>query len=316
MGKGRAPCCDKNQVKKGPWSPAEDMRLVSFIQKHGHQNWRALPKQAGLLRCGKSCRLRWINYLRPDVKRGNFTKEEEDAIISLHKALGNRWSTIASRLPGRTDNEIKNVWNTHLKKRLSFKNGNNSKTDDSNESSTTTISSSSFSSEIPQSRKRNSENAHDHDHKQVSMTTKKPRTMDSIQDLKSEDSNEPKETKEQKEFPTSSNNSNMTSSGQVFVSKPEELQTDPRSDYNGHAALDEVNKPEFPDIADGIQSDYDYDFWNMLDGFSSFQSNSDLHLHIPESSYSLNLNDSCNNWEVDNRMWLRYLESELELEDQ
>ncbi|XP_027061061.2 transcription factor MYB63 [Coffea arabica] len=118
MGRGRAPCCDKSKVKKGPWSPAEDYRLISFIQKQGHANWRALPKQAGLLRCGKSCRLRWINYLRPDVKRGNFTPEEEQTIINLHNALGNKWSKIASHLPGRTDNEIKNVWNTHLKKRL------------------------------------------------------------------------------------------------------------------------------------------------------------------------------------------------------
>ncbi|XP_016510264.1 transcription factor MYB58 [Nicotiana tabacum] len=118
MGKGRAPCCDKSKVKKGPWTPAEDLKLISFIQKNGHGNWRSLPKQAGLLRCGKSCRLRWINYLRPDVKRGNFTPEEEDTIIKLHDSLGNRWSKIASYLPGRTDNEIKNVWNTHLKKRV------------------------------------------------------------------------------------------------------------------------------------------------------------------------------------------------------
>ncbi|AAG29648.1 Transcription factor MYB72 [Arabidopsis thaliana] len=118
MGKGRAPCCDKNKVKRGPWSPQEDLTLITFIQKHGHQNWRSLPKLAGLLRCGKSCRLRWINYLRPDVKRGNFSKKEEDAIIHYHQTLGNKWSKIASFLPGRTDNEIKNVWNTHLKKRL------------------------------------------------------------------------------------------------------------------------------------------------------------------------------------------------------
>ncbi|CAL9089349.1 unnamed protein product [Musa textilis] len=116
--RGRAPCCDKVGLNKGSWSLEEDMRLVAYIEKHGHGNWRALPKLAGLLRCGKSCRLRWINYLRPDIKRGNFTKEEEDAIIELHRLLGNKWSKIASCLPGRTDNEIKNMWNTHLKKRL------------------------------------------------------------------------------------------------------------------------------------------------------------------------------------------------------
>eukprot|EP01018_Ginkgo_biloba_P030533 Gb_39852 [translate_table: standard] len=105
-------------LKKGPWTPEEDKILIDYIKKHGHGNWRALPKQAGLMRCGKSCRLRWTNYLRPDIKRGNFSLKEEQTIIQLHQVLGNRWSTIASRLPGRTDNEIKNVWNTHLKKRL------------------------------------------------------------------------------------------------------------------------------------------------------------------------------------------------------
>ncbi|RDX81995.1 Transcription factor MYB102, partial [Mucuna pruriens] len=109
---------EKNGLKKGPWTPEEDQKLIDYIQKHGHGKWRTLPKNAGLKRCGKSCRLRWANYLRPDIKRGRFSIEEEEAIIQLHSVLGNKWSTIAANLPGRTDNEIKNYWNTHIKKKL------------------------------------------------------------------------------------------------------------------------------------------------------------------------------------------------------
>ncbi|XP_047319205.1 transcription factor MYB20-like [Impatiens glandulifera] len=115
---GRQPCCDKVGLKKGPWTSDEDKKLINFILTNGQCCWRAVPKLAGLLRCGKSCRLRWTNYLRPDLKRGLLSDYEEKMVIDLHSQLGNRWSKIASHLPGRTDNEIKNHWNTHIKKKL------------------------------------------------------------------------------------------------------------------------------------------------------------------------------------------------------
>lgn len=117
---GRPPCCDNGgaSVKKGPWTPEEDIILVSYIQQHGPGNWRSVPENTGLMRCSKSCRLRWTNYLRPGIKRGNFTQHEEGIIIHLQALLGNKWAAIASYLPQRTDNDIKNYWNTHLKKKV------------------------------------------------------------------------------------------------------------------------------------------------------------------------------------------------------
>ncbi|XP_011012652.1 PREDICTED: myb-related protein Zm1-like [Populus euphratica] len=318
MGKGRAPCCDKSQVKRGPWSPAEDLRLIAFIQKHGHENWRALPKQAGLLRCGKSCRLRWINYLRPDVKRGNFSEEEEDTIIKLHQTLGNKWSKIASHLPGRTDNEIKNVWNTHLKKKLACKDGEHSEGDESKGSSSTSSSSSS-SSTIMSSGKRALEMELD-EQKNQGFSTKKPRILENEEDSspRGVSNNQFKPAMKPNELSSSSfssNNSSITNSSQADVSELDGEKTDSffnfRGRYNVRNSLEEVNKPE--EIVAEIPFESDYDFWNMLDSLSSFQS-SGTQLQNVEDGQSSRFGDAYNIGEVENKKWLRCLERELGLD--
>ncbi|KAL3741213.1 transcription factor WER [Eucalyptus grandis] len=112
---------EKRRLKKGAWSAEEDQKLTAYIKRHGIWNWSRMAEPAGLRRSGKSCRLRWMNYLRPNLRHGNFTKEEVETIIKLHEFLGNKWSAIASKLDGRTDNEVKNYWNTRLKKQFKGK---------------------------------------------------------------------------------------------------------------------------------------------------------------------------------------------------
>ncbi|XP_057515679.1 transcription factor MYB83-like [Amaranthus tricolor] len=124
------------KLRKGLWSPEEDDKLINYMLTNGQGCWSDVARNAGLQRCGKSCRLRWINYLRPDLKRGAFSPQEEELIIHLHSLLGNRWSQIAARLPGRTDNEIKNFWNSTVKKRL--KNSSNSSSPNASDSSLST----------------------------------------------------------------------------------------------------------------------------------------------------------------------------------
>ncbi|CAA0833648.1 myb domain protein 33 [Striga hermonthica] len=103
--------------KKGAWSKEEDEKLRRAVDKYGIRNWVAIEKHSGLGRPAKNCRLRWLNYLRPNLKKYPFTQEEEELIFELHSKYGNSWSRIASKLPGRSDNEIKNLWHKRAKKR-------------------------------------------------------------------------------------------------------------------------------------------------------------------------------------------------------
>lgn len=85
-------------LKKGPWTAAEDAILMEYVKKHGEGNWNAVQKNSGLSRCGKSCRLRWANHLRPNLKKGSFSAEEERLILELHSKLGNKWARMASQV--------------------------------------------------------------------------------------------------------------------------------------------------------------------------------------------------------------------------
>jgi len=85
-------------LKKGPWTAAEDAMLMDHVRHHGEGNWNAVQRMTGLLRCGKSCRLRWTNHLRPNLKKGSFSPDEELLIAQLHAQLGNKWARMAAHV--------------------------------------------------------------------------------------------------------------------------------------------------------------------------------------------------------------------------
>ena len=87
-------------LKKGAWTAEEDEKLIGHVQRHGEWNWNQVRRETGLLRCGKSCRLRWSNHLRPDLKRGAMSPEEEFLFLRLHALLGNKWARIAAHVSG------------------------------------------------------------------------------------------------------------------------------------------------------------------------------------------------------------------------
>ncbi|EEF35187.1 r2r3-myb transcription factor, putative [Ricinus communis] len=98
----------KPRIKKGLWKPEEDLILKTYVQTHGEGNWATVSEKSGLMRGGKSCRLRWKNYLRPNIKRGGMSQEEEDLIIRMHKLLGNRKIIDSNTCQNDTDKENMN----------------------------------------------------------------------------------------------------------------------------------------------------------------------------------------------------------------
>ncbi|KAK9292793.1 hypothetical protein L1049_020773 [Liquidambar formosana] len=104
-------------IKKGPWTAEEDEVVMNFVKKYGPRDWSSIRSQGLLPRTGKSCRLRWVNKLRPNLKTGcKFSAEEERIVIDLQAQFGNKWARIATYLPGRTDNDVKNLWSTRQKR--------------------------------------------------------------------------------------------------------------------------------------------------------------------------------------------------------
>ncbi|KAL3355009.1 hypothetical protein AABB24_019209 [Solanum stoloniferum] len=126
-------------MRRGPWTEEEDVQLLFYVKLFGDRRWDFLAKVSGLKRTGKSCRLRWVNYLNPDLKHGKMTPQEERLVLELHSKWGNRWSRIARKIPGRTDNEIKNYWRTHMRKKAQEQRKKSSISPSSSSSSSSSI---------------------------------------------------------------------------------------------------------------------------------------------------------------------------------
>ncbi|KAL1190919.1 Transcription factor DUO1 [Cardamine amara subsp. amara] len=107
----------KEEIKKGPWKAEEDEVLINHVNRYGPREWSSIRSKGLLHRTGKSCRLRWVNKLRPNLKNGcKFSSEEERTVIELQSEFGNKWARIATYLPGRTDNDVKNFWSSRQKR--------------------------------------------------------------------------------------------------------------------------------------------------------------------------------------------------------